>query len=105
MPYIHKGCGGQIKWFFLLPLPPRCTKCKKSWSPAVLYGAPPKDMTYISTRIEIKRHEDYAKWGDKIPYVGTVAGFLPKWPRWARILSFIIFLSIIGLIIKILFGG
>lgn len=28
---------------------------------------------------------DYAKWADKIPYVGDVAARLPKWPRWARI--------------------
>lgn len=105
MPYIHKSCGGQIRWFPPFPIPPKCKKCGKTWNPIIIYGFKPKDMLYVLPKIQIKRHEDYAKWADRIPYVSTVAGVLPRWPRWARMLSFIVFLGVTGFIFWIIFGG
>jgi hypothetical protein len=99
MGYIHRNCGGEVRWYPPLPIPPKCAKCKKIWNPLIIYGFKPKDMIYILPKPQLKRHEDYAKWGDRIPYVGTIASILPRWPRWARILSFIIFLIIIGSVI------
>lgn len=95
MPYIHKGCGGIISFWTR-----KCSKCGRTWSfLSYFMFAPPKGMVYITPKVQIKRHEDYARWGNKIPYVDIVAGLLPRWPRWARVLSFLVFLSIISLIV------
>ena len=104
MGYTHKNCRGEIRWFPPLPIPPRCKKCGKTWSPLVVYGLPPKDMVYIKPKPSIKRHEDYAKWGNKIPFVGEVAGMLPRWARWKRILSFVLTVGVLSFLAYWLLG-
>lgn len=101
MPYFHKGCNGEIGWKPPWPIPPRCKKCGKRWSPLVIYKPiPPKDMTFVVTPSpkklvkEIQRQQtSYAKWGDKIPFVPSIAGRLPNWPRWARLITGLTFIG------------
>lgn len=98
MPYYHSHCGGEIKWYPLLPIPPRCTKCRKKWSPLVLYGLPPRDMVYLvpESKIRIaKGKTSYAKWGDRIPFVDLLASRLPNWPRKFRILTLVGFVILL----------
>ena len=53
----------------------------------------------VYTRLEgSKTGKTHAKWGDKIPGVGNVAGLLPNWPRWLRIT---VTLGIIGLVVAV----
>jgi len=37
----------------------------------------------------------YARWADKVPGVSFVAGRLPNWPRWMRILTGVVLLGIV----------
>jgi len=46
-------------------------------------------------RLVVKPRVTYAPWADKLPGVGKVAGFLPNWPRWARILVTILFILVV----------
>lgn len=46
-----------------------------------------------------KKLSGYAKWGDKFPMVPELAGRLPNWPRWARLLTTLVIVGIITLII------
>jgi len=89
---IHKHCGGEVRMF-----PPLCKKCKKRWPLYALF-IQPKDIKILP--VSVKRETtSHAKWADKVPYAGQVAGYLPNWPRWARIvatLTWIVF--IIGII-------
>lgn len=102
MEFIHTGCGGSIN-----TKTRTCLKCKKHWSwlsfrltvteirpvPAVLAKRKP-----LALKIK-PGTTTHAKWGDKIPGVGTIASRLPNWPRWARILVTIVFVGIVvGLI-------
>ena len=97
MRYIHTKCDGNID------IKTRtCTKCKKHWN----------WFTWITTATEIRpiaevptqkvgdrtlriKRKQYASWGDKIPGVSIIAGRLPNWPRWARLLTTGTFVGII----------
>jgi hypothetical protein len=93
MPYIHKKCGGEINWIPFLPLPPKCTNCGKRWNPLIQFGPPRKDMFFMPPEVKVPSGSTtYASWGDKIPGVPIIASRLPNWPRWARVLTFIILL-------------
>lgn len=85
MPYIHVGCGGVVP----LRFPVRCRKCKHKWPWTVMFApTPPKDMRFVITPpVPARGTTQYAKWADRIPGAGLVASKLPKWPRWARILT------------------
>ena len=102
MGYIHKGCKGDIRWFPPLPIPPRCKKCGKTWSPLVVYSpVPPKDMVFIRPRpkaILIEGQTSYNKKLAILPGVDFIASHLPAWPRWARILSFVLFTGVLSFI-------
>jgi hypothetical protein len=103
MPYHHKKCNGIIKWYPPLPIPPRCTKCGKRWNPLVLYGKPPKDMTFqvpeIKTPQVKKGKTSYMSWADNFPVAAMIASHLPNWPRPVRIAAFIGLLIIAILLI------
>lgn len=95
MSVYHKHCGGEIGWKPPWPFPPRCKKCGKRWSPFVIYNPmPPGDMRFVAEPKPVRvRSTSYARWGDKLPFVPNIAGRLPNWPKWARILTGGIFIG------------
>jgi len=109
MPYYHRGCNGLIKWYPPLPIPPRCARCGKRWSPFVLYGLPPKDMVFehaIKPKLKLKKGKTaYAKWADQVPMVSFVASRLPNWPRWARILVTLAIATGLVFLVRFTLGG
>lgn len=54
----------------------------------------PDDMYFIIPQIK-KGKTSYAKWGDKVPAVAMVASHLPNWPRWLRIVAFVLAWAVI----------
>jgi hypothetical protein len=97
VPYHHNGCKGQIRWYPLLPVRPKCRKCGKEWSFLSVYSPqPPNDMTYVfesSKKLQLKKgNTSYASWADA-PYtppgVSFVASNLPNWPRKWRLTAFL----------------
>lgn len=100
--WMHSKCGGEVD-----TKSRRCLKCKKQWG-YLAFIFDPKGLRLINIPIPyepIREKEEgtsYAKWADKLPYVGVVASKLPKWPRWARIVATIALYGIIGFIIYIL---
>ena len=97
MPYIHRGCDGEIAFWRR-----KCKKCGYTWPISVLFaGAPPPDMFFWIKPIE-RGQTSYAKWGDKIPAAGALASRLPNWPRWVRIsVAVVSILGIVYLVLKI----
>jgi hypothetical protein len=95
MPYYHDKCEGQIKWYPPLPIPPKCSKCGKTWNPIAVYGLKPVDMYFVpgeykGPKLAVKKgNTSYAKWGDNVPGISTIASNLPSWPRWLRITAFL----------------
>ncbi len=104
MPYFHKKCGGEIKWFPPLPIPPKCMGCGKRWNPLIVYGKPPKDMFFRVPQVktpQIKKGKTtYMSWADNFPLAAIVASYLPNWPRPLRILAFVGLLTIAVLLIS-----
>ena len=99
MPYIHRGCNGEIGLWSR-----KCKKCGKRWPLKSLFAlSPPKDMFYQVNPPQPKKGQtSYAKWADSDkapPGVGWVASHLPNWPRWVRILAGIL---VIGIIVALL---
>jgi hypothetical protein len=86
MKFIHNKCGGLID-----PKGKRCTKCKKQWN--FLSFIFNKDIS------PIPEPKVYWSIGPLTPQ--TVAKHLPKWPRWARLLSSVIVIG--GLITAVVF--
>jgi len=99
--YVHTECGGEID-----VKGRECIRCKKKWNP-ISFIFDPTGIRPVKVRVPyepIKKPVTYAKWGDKIPGVGTIASLLPNWPRWARILAVIMVIGIIGGIVWFLIG-
>ena len=106
MRYIHTKCGGEIH-----TSKRRCMKCGKKWN-ILSFWLNPKDirpdMGRPTTRQQvrkIRKGTSYAKWGDAVPGVPTIASRLPNWPRWARVLASVGVLLVITLAIWVLTGG
>ena len=100
MPYYHVRCGGEIRWYPPFPIPPKCKRCGRVWSPLVMYGPPRKDMNFLVSLPELKKGKTtYAKWADKFPGAGTMASRLPNWPRWARMLTALVLVLAVGFLI------
>jgi hypothetical protein len=112
MPIIeHKHCGG-----FVSQKTGKCDKCGRRWNLVNLWFNPGlfrKQLQIVHAsradiaRKMVERHKksSYASWADRLPGVGAVASALPNWSRKTRILAFIIFIVIIGLVITAIFGG
>jgi len=117
MRFVHTKCGGEINVKKRL-----CTRCKKKWNPVAFrvdaFGIRPmvdskgrlvpdkgKEGPLKDKSWHEQRTGDYAKWGDKVPGLAIFASRLPKWPRWARILSAVTFLVIVVGIIILVRGG
>jgi len=101
MPYIHKGCGGIVPFniFTIFTFRhPKCKKCGLTWPYSVIWTyPPPKNMQFVFTPPVIsKGTTKYAGWADRVPGAGLVASRLPKWPRWARVLT--VCLIIVGVV-------
>lgn len=102
MRYLHTGCGGTVE-------NRKCLKCGKKWNIISWWLNPSgirPDLGRPTTRKQVRimdtsRHTSYAKWGDSVPGVPVVAGRLPNWPRWARILSSTL---VVGLIVLLIWG-
>lgn len=95
MPWYHAGkCQGDISVLRM-----RCTKCGKQWNP-ISFLLDPKGIRHFS--IPKDEPTSHAKWGDSIPGVGEIAGHLPDWPRWARILA--VSPVFVGILIGLLWG-
>ncbi|KKN24484.1 hypothetical protein LCGC14_0894240 [marine sediment metagenome] len=100
MPYYHIKCGGRVSLFTR-----KCRKCKKKWPWAVYTMVRlPKDMVWSAKDLIKPRKGEtkYARWADKIPGVSLVAGGLPNWPRWARIVTGLILLGVGFVLVRLL---
>lgn len=98
--YLHTKCGGQVD-----VKKRSCTKCHKVWN-IVEFVVDPIGIrpVLIKDKISIKKRT-YASWADKLPYVGVVAGILPNWPRWLRIIIFLLAFGIVYTLLYWAFGG
>ena len=95
MKYIHSGCGGEID-----TRRRKCLLCGKKWTLISFWLTAGEIRPYKVEAGAVKRTTSYARWADRIPFVPVVAGHLPNWPRWARILStVVVYGSIITLIL------
>ena len=97
MRFIHTKCGGDID-----VRTKTCTNCKKRWNWITwwLSTTEIRPVAEVPTRkvgdrvVRVKRKQ-YASWGDRLPGVAVIAGRLPNWPRWARIVATLVVLGII----------
>lgn len=92
-PY-HVGCGGEI-------INKQCQRCKKRWNP-VSYLTTPNEIRLMPGEPKVRAAFD-KKTGTGVPKTAQeFASLLPKWPRWARILTVVVILLVIaGIIILI----
>jgi len=106
MEFYHTRCGGRID-----PRKRSCLKCGKKWNP-ISFSLDPVGIRAKVTPIRglttptkvptSKLNSSYSTWADKLPSVGRLAGYLPKWPRWARILATIVVVAVIVGVVVIL---
>ena len=95
--WVHTKCGGEVN-----VLRRTCTKCKKKWG-LIAFLIDPTGLR-IGKEVIKESPTSYSKWADKLPYVGLVAERLPDWPKWARILSLIVFLLLLtGIVFLIMY--
>jgi len=96
-----KKCGGEIDFKKL-----RCSKCGKQWN-VLTFWFDPLSIRPMKVPIEVKDIKREKKWVEKVPGIGYQASaleeFLPKWPKWARILSTIIFFGLCWLSLWFIF--
>jgi len=113
MRFVHIKCGGEID-----VEKRRCMRCKKRWSrvgfkidatgirPMVdskgqLVPDKVKSSTLGGKTRRKERTGSVASWTDGIPVwvdlglARVFANWLPRWPRWARILATLIFVGIV----------
>ena len=95
--YYHAKCGGEMESSIWKR---KCKKCGKKFN-IVSFLLTPKDIRPEWVADPPKR-TSYAKWGDKVG-AGGIAGRLPDWPRWARILSTGIVLGLIAMVFWLIF--
>lgn len=95
MRFMHTKCGGEID-----VKTRQCRRCKKKWDPISFkldpigirpivdkFGRPKLDK---HGRTEEEHISSLPKWMTTFigaPYLDAVVSKLPKWPRWARILT------------------
>lgn len=91
MPYYHLKDNGKIGMWSR-----KCSKCGERWPIMAWFQyPPPSDMTRYIIEGKEKRPVKYAKWADRIPGANVIAGLLPNWPRWARLLTVIVLVLVI----------
>jgi len=100
MRFYHTKCGGEID-----VRSRRCLKCKKKWNP-ISFRFDPTGIRPIVDRKgrplpdRIVPKVERKTWG--VPYLYTVVSKLPKWPRWARILTTVVVFAAIAVIIYLI---
>jgi len=108
--FYHTKCGGEIDLKAR-----RCTECGKKWNPITFRLDPVGirlalgrstaikdnfDRAYSRNRVE-PAQRNYASWLDRVPKVvdlgltRTLVNKLPRWPRWARVLTTVLVLAIV----------
>jgi hypothetical protein len=95
MAYLHRDCGGQINL-----IKRQCKLCGKIWTDSKSVIVPPNDWV-LMLRGEERKPTSYAKWADRVPYAGTIASLFPNWPRWLRIMAFILYIISIPIMIMV----
>ena len=100
MKFIHTACGGTID-----VKTKTCTGCKKHWNwftwwmtATEIRPVATLPSRKVGNRTSRVNRKQYASWGNKVPGVAAIAGVLPNWPRWARIL---VTLVVFGIVIAI----
>ena len=94
MPYYHIEDGGSIGFWSR-----KCEECGRVWSIfSYFYPKLPKGMIWKRSKglvIYIKKGQTtYSPWADRFPGAGEVASRLPNWPRWLRVLTLLVFVSV-----------
>ena len=94
MPYYHTKDNGRVSFWSR-----KCQKCGERWPLSAYFMTKlPRGMIFVPPKRE--GETKYAGWGDKFPGVAVVAGALPNWPRWARILTVLVCISIaVGVVV------
>ena len=98
MPVQHVDCGGIID-----TKKRQCTRCKHKWGLLDFWFNTGEIRPIIESktvRAEAIRRKTYepkkhAKWAEKVPGATVLPKYLPNWPRWARILSTLVFLAVV----------
>ena len=95
MPYYHTKDNAKIHFWRR-----KCSKCSRKWPVSALFSlTTPEGMVRAPAKeykVKVKGPTTYASWADRVPFVSVVASRLPNWPRWARLLSFCIVVSGLG---------
>lgn len=98
MIYTHTKCGGMID-----PKKRQCLRCKRKWNRFSFWfdpsGIRPTAGEYPPDMVKPKKERQrYAKWAEGTPGARLIPSLLPNWPRWARILSTVLFITAVVLL-------
>lgn len=113
MRFYHTKCGGEID-----VKKRQCKRCKKKWDPISFkldpigirvmrdkMGRPLPDKHQKTLEVQEPAIPRWMKFAVGVPYLDTVVSKLPRWPRWARILTTAVVLGLIILAIRSCSGG
>lgn len=112
MRFTHTKCGGEID-----VKKRQCRRCKKKWDPISFRfdpvgiramvdkkGRPLPDRQVKSKPEELDPLARKLMFIFGVPYLDTVISKLPKWPRWARILTTVVIVGLVILAIELIRG-
>jgi len=102
--YVHTKCGGEIDPNFFTGR--KCRKCGKKWNPIAFllsFGDIRPVVVKVPRQVK-KAPTTYAGWAGRIPGAVAVASLLPNWPRWARILVTLGFISLVVVTVHLIRG-
>lgn len=110
MRYYHVGCGGEID-----VKKRQCRRCKKKWDPISFRFDPISIRPIVDkkgrpipdkkARFNPETETSLPRWLMFIlgvPHLDTVVTKLPKWPRWARILTTAVVIGLLVLVIELI---
>lgn len=83
----------------------KCLKCGRRWNRISFLLDPNgiRPVRIISRKSS--KPTTYSSWADKLPGPGLVAGALPNWPRWARLLTGFVLIMVLSLVIWLVIRG
>lgn len=108
MRFTHTKCGGEIN-----TKTRQCKRCKKKWDPISFKIDPVGIRPMVDSKGRPKldrKHEEkepvssiprWMMFAAGVPYLDAVVSKLPKWPRWARILTAAVIVT--GLVLLVQF--
>jgi len=93
MRYKHLHCGGEI-------IGRKCQRCHKYWSRAgFLLATDVRPLTDSKRRLREARTKGVTSFREAkskgVASTKRVVSFLPKWPRWARVLTSLVVLALV----------